>query len=259
MPFSARERLAALELPGTVRFGASPAEPVRRLPVGVAPLDALLDGGLPRGHLSEVVGGPSSGRTAVLHALLATTTRAGAVAALIDLPDALDPASLARAGAVLERVLWVRPPAPRLALQCAELVLAAGGFALVALDLDRAAPVADRPVPRAAWLRLVRAARRADAAAVLLGARRQAGAAAALALRLTARRIHWSDRLLDGLTATATLSRSRFGVAERLARIVVGEDLATVSEQIREFSPQRRRDAEADRHRRGPRASAPLR
>lgn len=247
MPLTARERLAALELPGTVRFGAPSAEPLRRLPVGIAPLDALLDGGLPRGHLSEVVGGPSSGRTAVLHALLATTTRAGAVAALVDLPDALDPASLARAGAVLERILWVRPPVQRLALQCAELILAAGGFALVALDLDRAESAGARPVPRAAWLRLAQAARRADAAAVLLGARRQAGPAAALALRLTARRVRWSDHLLDGLTATATLSRTRFGAADRLARIVVGEDLAPLSAQIKEFSPRRHGGTEAGR------------
>lgn len=232
MPLTARERLAALELPGTVHFGAPSAEPLRRLPIGIAPLDALLDGGLPRGHLSEVVGGPSSGRTAVLHALLATTTRAGALAALVDLPDALDPASLARAGAVLERILWVRPPAPRLALQCADLILAAGGFALVALDLDRAEPAGARPVPRAAWLRLAQTARRADAAAVILGARRQAGPAAALALRLTAHRVRWSDHILDGLTATATLSRTRFGVAERIATIVAGEDVGAFELQL---------------------------
>jgi len=63
VPLTARERLAALDLPGTVRFGAPSIEPVRRLPVGIAALDALLDGGLPRGHLSEIVGGPSSGCT----------------------------------------------------------------------------------------------------------------------------------------------------------------------------------------------------
>jgi hypothetical protein len=229
VPLTVRERLAALDLPGTVRFGAPSIDPVRRLPVGIAALDALLDGGLPRGHLSEIVGGPSSGRTAVLHALLAATTRAGAVAALVDLPDALDPPSLARAGAVLERILWVRPPAPRLALQCAELILAAGGFAVVALDLDRAAP--GRPVPRAAWLRLAQAARGAAAAGVVLG-RRQTGAAAALALRLHTRRVRWNDRLLDGLATTATVSRSRFGAAERLASIVVGEELAGFERQL---------------------------
>lgn len=248
MPPTARERLAALKLPGTVRFGAPPAERLHRLPVGIAALDALLDGGLPRGHLSELVGGPSSGRTAVLYALLAATTRAGAVAAVVDLPDALDPPSLAHAGAVLDRILWVRPPAPRPALQCAELILAAGGFALVALDLDAAVAATHRPPPRAAWLRLAQAARGADASALLIGRRCQAGAAAALALRLQARRVHWNAHLLDGLTATATLSRSRFGGAERLARIDVGDDRA-------EFSPPSG-DAAADRRHRRRRASA---
>ncbi len=65
MAATARERLAALDLPGTVRFGAPTADVVRRLPVGIAALDALLGGGLPRGHLSELVGGRASGRTAV--------------------------------------------------------------------------------------------------------------------------------------------------------------------------------------------------
>ncbi len=257
MPLTVRERLAALELPGTVRFGAPSIEPVRRLPVGIAALDALLDGGLPRGHLSEIVGGPSSGRTAVLHALIAATTRAGAVAALVDLPDALDPPSLARAGAVLERVLWVRPPAPRLALQCAELILGAGGFAVVALDLDRAEASAGRPVPRAAWLRLAQAARRADAAGIVLGRRRQTGAAAALAVRLHARRVHWNDRLLDGLATTAALSRSRFGSAERLVSIVIGDDLSPLSARIKEFSPRRHGATEAGSDRRGLRVSVP--
>ncbi|MBX3027175.1 hypothetical protein KF840_19930 [bacterium] len=231
MPLTARERLAALTLPGTVRFGAPSIEPVRRLPIGIAALDALLDGGLPRGHLSEISGAPSSGRTAVLHALLAATTRAGAVAALVDLPDALDPPSLARAGAVLERILWVRPPGPRPALQCAELILAAGGFALVALDLDRAAATT-RPVPRAAWLRLAQAARRADAAALVLAGRRHTGAAAAVALRLRARRVHWHDRLFDGLTTTATVRRSRFGGAERIATISVGDEIAGFEREL---------------------------
>jgi hypothetical protein len=155
---SARDRLAALQLPGTIQFGAVPREPVRRLLSGIEALDAQLGGGFPRGHLSEIVGRTSSGRTSLLHALLATATRAGEVAALIDLPDALDPNSLAAAGARLERVLWVRPPSLSLALKCAELVLGAGGFAVVALDLDapRAAAGESRPRTgaddaRAAW------------------------------------------------------------------------------------------------------------
>lgn len=251
MAATARERLATLELPGTVRFGAPTAEPVRRLPVGSAALDALLGGGLPRGYLSEIVGGRASGRTALLYALLAATTRAGEVAAVVDLPDALDPASLARAGARLERVLWVRPPAPRAALQCAELILAAGGFALVALDLDGASA---RLSP-AVWPRLAQAARRAGAACVVSGAQRRAAAAAALALQLDARRVHWSAHLLDGLAATATLTRSRFGATGQVATIVVGEDWGAFRDRVAGF-PGGHGSAAPHRARRGGAAPA---
>jgi RecA/RadA recombinase len=66
--------LPAFNIPG-VRLGAPPAEAVRRLPSGIAALDTLLGGGLPRGHLSEIVGGLSSGRTALLHAWLVGNER----------------------------------------------------------------------------------------------------------------------------------------------------------------------------------------
>ncbi|MDX2168052.1 MAG: hypothetical protein SF182_13340 [Deltaproteobacteria bacterium] len=228
---SARDRLAALKLPGTIQFGAVPREPVRRLPTGIAALDDLLGGGFPRGHLSEIVGRPCSGRTSVLHALLAAATRAGEVAALVDLADALDPASLAAAGAVLERVLWVRPPSARLALQCAELILAGGGFAIVALDLD--APPHDEPrarprISRAAWPRLAHAARRAGAATILLAPYRLAGGDAALALTLTRRHATWDAGLFEGLTTAVELTRNRFGPQQRRALLQLGEQLTAL-------------------------------
>ena len=55
--------------------------------VGGPPV-AVLDGGLPRGQLSEIVGPASCGKTALLHALLATGTARGQVVALVDLDQA---------------------------------------------------------------------------------------------------------------------------------------------------------------------------
>jgi len=205
-PALVRERIAALQLSG-IRLGALPAEPVRRLPTGIGELDELLGGGLPRGHLSEIVGGPSSGRTGLLHALLASATQRGEVAAVVDLTDTLDPPSLARAGADLERVLWVRPPAPQTALKCAELILNAGGFGLVALD----GLGSGRPLTRQVWPRLAQVARRGSAACVVCAPRRLSEGAAALALTLAQRRTHWNGRVFDGITSTAVLTRHRFG------------------------------------------------
>jgi hypothetical protein len=218
-----------------------PAEPVRRLPSGIAPLDALLGGGLPRGHLSEIVGGPSSGRTALLHALLASATRRGEVTAVVDLGDALDPPSLARAGADLARVLWVRPPSPQTALKCAELVLSAGGFGLVALDGLGARPGSGRPLPRPVWVRLAQSTRRAGAVLAVLAERRLTTSCAAVALRLTQRRARWSGRLFDGITCAAELTRSRFDPAERTVVLALGESLAALDGVQVEVGCERRR------------------
>jgi len=225
MVTAARERFASLQFPG-VRLGALLAEPVRRVPTGIAALDALLGGGLPRGHLSEIVGGPSSGRTALLHALLASATRRGEATAVVDLLDALDPPSLARAGADLGRVLWVRPPSPQTALKCAELILGAGGFGVVALD-GLGAPAA-RPLPRPVWPRLAQVTRRARAVVALCASRRMTTSCAAVVLRLSQRRVRWGGQLFDGITTTAEMTRSRFGPAQQAVVLALGERLAAL-------------------------------
>src|SRR6266576_1925911 len=74
---------------------------------GIPALDALT-GGLPRGCLTEICGPASSGRTTILLAALAASTRRGEYCAVIDASDALDPNSLAAAGIDLDHLLWVR-------------------------------------------------------------------------------------------------------------------------------------------------------
>src|SRR5688572_10762465 len=84
-----------------------------RLPTtssGVEALDQTLTGGWPRGHLSEVIGPASSGRTSVVMATFAGVTARGGVVALVDVADRFDPESAAEAGVDLDRLLWVRGP-----------------------------------------------------------------------------------------------------------------------------------------------------
>ena len=66
---------------------APPAE--RLVTTGVPALDAALGGGVPRGQISELVGAVSSGRTAVLHRLLAQATGQGELAAVVDVATRL--------------------------------------------------------------------------------------------------------------------------------------------------------------------------
>jgi hypothetical protein len=202
------ERLAALRLPGTVRFGAAAVEPVRRLNTGIDALDNLLGGGLPRGHLSEIAGAPSAGGTALLWALIAATTRRGEVAAVVDLPDALHPRALWTAGADLARILWVRPPSLPAGLQCAELIAGAGGFALVVLDLGLSGI---QRLPPHVCLRLGRVARRAGTALAVLARQRVAGSSATLSVALTQERARWERNLFEGFVIRAVLARNRLG------------------------------------------------
>lgn len=78
------------------------------MPTGVAAVDALLEGGLPLGAISEFVGSECSGRTSLALSFLAGITRAESVVAWIDVCDALDPESAAASGIDLSRLLWVR-------------------------------------------------------------------------------------------------------------------------------------------------------
>src|SRR6187200_2295084 len=80
----------------------------RLVTTGVPSLDAALRGGVPRGQISELVGAVSSGRTAVLHRLLAQVTGQGELAAMVDVCDAFDPAVAAAQGVRLDHLLWVR-------------------------------------------------------------------------------------------------------------------------------------------------------
>jgi hypothetical protein len=75
---------------------------------GITPLDELLQGGLPQGAVSELVGPECSGRTSIALSFIASVTQAGSVCAWIDVSNALDPASAAAAGVDLKRLLWVR-------------------------------------------------------------------------------------------------------------------------------------------------------
>ena len=150
---------------------------------GLPALDALLGGGWPRGALSELSGRRSSGRTSVLLAALARAGRAGEATALVDTGGALDPRAAAACGVPLPRLLWIRC-APAQALKAADLVVSAGGFDVLALDLGDARP---RPsVPTAAWVRLKHGAERQGTSVLVLTPARAVGAFAVAAVELSA-------------------------------------------------------------------------
>lgn len=183
-------------------------------PVATAfpPLDRLLEGGLPKGQLVELIGARSSGRFSTLLSVLAARTSVGEAAALVDLGDGLDPETAAAMGVDLERLLWVRPEKLKDALAAAEMLLGAG-FPLVVVDLGPP-PVRGGRGVEAAWLRLARAAR-AHGSVLLLGSPyRVSGTASSVVLKAGKMRAAWlggegSPLLLSGVSSRLTLEKCR--------------------------------------------------
>ncbi|HVA77652.1 MAG TPA: ATPase domain-containing protein, partial [Candidatus Binataceae bacterium] len=164
----------------------------RRLASGIDALDAILEGGIARGRVSEIIGRPGTGRTSLAAAFAAVATGSGEVIAWIDAAGAFDPASIAAAGVDLARVLWAAIPREasraRIAssreggvFKAAEMVLEAGGFGLVVLDFG---DTFFRAISDSAALRIARAAERSGAAVIAIAPRRICGTFAALSLTM---------------------------------------------------------------------------
>jgi hypothetical protein len=196
-------------------------DPRRRpLATGIAGVDALVDGGFPRGALSEIHGSASSGRTGVLLALLAQATGRGTLAALVDPLDRLDPASAAAAGVELARLLWLR--GPRIAAEDASsktiasataavaTLVSSGLFDVVALDLAGAARERRR-LPSTTWLRLQRVVEAAATAVVLVAEEHVACGPGGAALALDPVAPRWSGPPGPGRLLAALAARARAG------------------------------------------------
>ncbi len=163
---------ALTPLPRTIRETA---------PTGIAAVDQLLGGGLPVGAISEVTGPVSSGRTSLAQAFLAQRTREERFCAWVDAEDAFDAESAAASGVVLKQLLWVRcrnaetpaqgKPWKKLdqALRATDLLLQAGGFAALVLDLGSVAPEHGARIPLVTWFRFRQAAERTRCSLLVLG------------------------------------------------------------------------------------------
>ncbi len=220
-------------------------------PTGLVSLDASLGGGWPRGQVSEVVGRRSSGRTRVALTALAAATRRGELAALVDTLDQLDPGSADSLEPDWRLWLWVRgrglgstrhrPGAVRVrddhevlaqavdrAVKAAALILAAGGFGLVVLDLADVPPPAVRRLPFTTWIRLHRLVEGRETACLLMTPEPLTRSAGGISVRLTASPggpACWagaSDRArrFMGPDTRVTLARARFVPEDAEARAI---------------------------------------
>jgi hypothetical protein len=172
--------------------------PVAAAPVGVAALDAVLNGGVPRGQVSEIVGPVSAGRTSLACQMLAAAAARHEPVALIDTFDRFDPETAATLGLDLSQLLWVRGqavsktagaidpawmPGVRAvsgpgtllertidrALKALNLVVQSGVCTIVVLDLADVPAAGVSRIPASTWLRVQRIIEGSEMAVVLLG------------------------------------------------------------------------------------------
>src|SRR5688572_3078815 len=215
------------------------------IPFGVEAIDEVLRGGLPRGQVSEIAGSPSSGRTALLLQLLSAATRAGEITALVDTCDRLDVASAAAAAIDLDRLLWIRgesfdslrslrtSPVDRVvdrAIKALTLVLQAGGFAVVAIDLADVHPRVLKSLPFTTWLRLQRIVEGSETACLLVTPEPLARSAGGLTVLCTGQTTWSSEQTGSQQTGSQQTGR--------------GHRVTGLETEIRVVSPRRRVDGE---------------
>jgi hypothetical protein len=206
---------------------------------GIAALDVRLNGGWPRGHVSEIVGPRSSGRTWVMTRTLAAATQRGELAALVDTFDSFDPACALPLAPAWPCLLWIRGrlPGPARqrpvvrkgeedvleravdrAIKAAALVLQAGGFGVVALDLADVPQAALRRLPFTTWMRFQRLIEGHDTVGLIVAAEPLGRSARGVTVRLEGagegaglwQGAHERGRLLHGVPVRARLGRARW-------------------------------------------------
>jgi recombination protein RecA len=186
---------------------------------GIPEMDALV-GGLPRGAMTEICGAACSGRTSLLLSALASRTANGEVCALVDARDSFDPLTGNAAGINLKKLLWVRCQNIDQALRAMDLLIQAGGFGMVAVDLSDVPTKTVRQVPLNAWFRFRRAVEDTPTILLLLEQEPNAKTCASLVVRLEAGDAQWAAasersncypcaKLLRGFSVRSDLVRSR--------------------------------------------------
>lgn len=189
---------------------------------GIATVDDLLEGGFPVGAISEIAGPACSGRTSLALAFLAGRTAEDRFCAWVDAEDAFDPESAAASGVRLEQLLWVRCDGAQKgqaknwtrldqALRSTDLLLLAGGFAALVLDLAGIDPAEGMRIPLATWFRFRQAADRTRCSLLVLGRAAYAQSSAAVVLDLEPVRPQaQGSMVLDAGGFTVTRRRQRF-------------------------------------------------
>jgi hypothetical protein len=175
---------------------------------------------LPNGAISEIFGCVSSGKTLILHKLLASASTRGEFCAVVDSRGAFDPLSASRAGVDLRRLLWVRGSHRAdhwmdQAFKAADMILHAGGFGVVVLDLCDV-PLRDlNSIPLSYWYRFRLAVENTPTSLIVTGDQPLVKSCARVQLEVKRERLVWRGPVFEGID---------FEVIPRKTRAIVNQE-----------------------------------
>ncbi len=186
---------------------------------GVESFDALCEG-VPKGAISEIYGNKSSGKAALAMRVLAVATKnAGEVCAYVDLNNALDPISAAKANVNLPSLLWVRCNSDLLhAFIATGLLIEAGGFGLVVFDMTGASQKQINAINLSYWFRFQRVIEKTRSSLLVLSDSRVTNSCSSLVVETQRTKIFSPRTFSSQIFAEARLVRP---LLNRSARISV--------------------------------------
>lgn len=208
-----------------------------RLATGFPSLDSLLDGGVPCGRVTEIVGSPTAGALTLTLKLIAAAQSQAKTAVYLDTLHTFDPDYAARCGVQLARLLLVRPTtAQEAAALLAELGVS-GAIDLLVLDmpLSEQREPANEEALSLAYGRLLAPLRRSDCTLVVLTTLAPGDGASAAAypqaaalphyatLRLRLHKERWLYRRQDvnGYAAQVEIAKNKVGRVGQTARLLI--------------------------------------
>ncbi len=170
---------------------------------------------LPKGAISEVFGCISSGKTLILHELLASASTRGEFCAVVDSRGAFDPLSASCAGMDLRRLLWVRASHHiDRAFKAADMILHAGGFGVVVLDLCDV-PLRDlNRIPLSYWYRFRLAVENTPTSLIVAGDQPLVKSCARVQIEVKRERLQWRGPVFEGIDFELVPRKTRTAIVD---------------------------------------------
>ncbi len=228
-----RDRQHAIRL----RLARSEAKRVNRILTGFPELDRVLEGGFPRGRITELSGPPVSRKTTFALHMVAMTQQNGMEAAWIDAEHSFDPAYAARLGVSLERLPVAQADSAEELLDIARQLAASGGIELLVIDsaaaltpaieleigIGEAGPGLQARVLASGFRRLAFAAARTETVVLVLNQIRSGAGAEAAETTAGGPAVKLHAELRIALQGLESASRTRFYIRKSRFPMAVRE------------------------------------